>query len=157
MPGRRPLTPDRAAEIALDADAGNLAIAVSKKQVTEQQAVARLALIAPGRPDLVAAVAAVVEHGRAVRLADWPPADTTLMLLRRAERVTLGRVKLVGPDGVSVEQVTLTGKQGGPPVRFLRLRHHGRHVGDYRTVEQLARHVDLATLVEELPPPAERP
>ena len=57
---------------------------------------------------------------------------------------------------MSVEQVTLTGKHGGPPVRYLRLRHHGHHVGDYRTVEELARHVDLATLVEEPPAPEDR-
>jgi hypothetical protein len=57
MPGRRPLTSDRAAEIALDAEAGNLAIALSKGQVSEEQAVGRLALIAPGRPDLVDAAA----------------------------------------------------------------------------------------------------
>ena len=31
-----------------------------------------------------------------------------------------------------------------------------RHIGDYRTVEELARYVDLATLVEELPPPEDR-
>jgi hypothetical protein len=139
--------------VALDADAGNLAIALTKRQVTAEQAVARLALDAPCRPDLVDHVAAAVELGRAPRLADWPPAHTTVMLLRRAGQVALGRVKLVGPDGVSVEQVTLTGKRAGPPVRYLRLRHYGHRVGDYRTVEELARHVDLATLVEELPPP----
>jgi hypothetical protein len=50
----------------------------------------------------------------------------------------------------------LIGKQGGPPRRYLRLRHHGRHIGDYRTVEQLAEQVDLASLVEELPPPEQR-
>jgi hypothetical protein len=55
------------------------------------------------------------------------------MLLRGAEQVTLRRVKLVGLDGVSIEQVTLTGKHGGPPVRYLRLRHRGHHVGDYRS------------------------
>ena len=78
------------------------------------------------------------------------------MLLRRAEQLTVGRVKLVGPDEVSVEQVTPTGKHGGPHVRCLRLRHHGQHVGDYRTVEELARHVDLAKQVKELPPPQDR-
>ena len=56
---------------------------------------------------------------------------------------------MVGPGGVRVEQVTLTGKDGGPAVRYLRLRRYGWYVGDYRTVEQLAQHVDIATLVEE--------
>jgi hypothetical protein len=83
----------------LDAEAGNLAIAASKQQLPEQQAVARLALAAPCRPDLIASVATAVERGRALRLADWPPAETTVMLLRRAEQLTLGRAKLVGPDG----------------------------------------------------------
>jgi hypothetical protein len=78
------------------------------------------------------------------------------MLLRRAEQVTLGRVRLVGPDRVTVEQVTLTRKQEGPSVGYLRLRHHGHHVGDYRIVEELARHVDLTTLVEELSPAEDR-
>jgi hypothetical protein len=126
---------------------------LTKRQITAQQAVARLALDAPCRPELVDNVAAAVEHGRALRLAEWPPTETTVMLLRRAEQVALGRVKLIGPDGASVEQVTLTGKRDGPPIRYLRLRHHGHHVGDYRAVEELARHVHLATLVEELPPP----
>ena len=57
---------------------------------------------------------------------------------------------------MGVEQATLTGKHGGPPVRYLRLQRHGHHVGDYRTVEEFAQHVDLATLVEELPPPEDR-
>jgi len=140
----------------LDAAAGNLAIALSKPQVTEQQAVAQLALDAPCRPDLLDSVATDIERGRARRLVNWPPAETTAMLLRRAEQVTLGRVKLVGPDEVSPDQVTLIGKREGTPIRYLRLRHHGHHVGDYRTVEELARHLDLATLVEELPPVEDR-
>ncbi len=156
MPGRRPLTPDQHAHIALDARAGVLAIKVVKHRTTVQQAVAELALIAPCRPELIDETVAVVERGRQLRFEDWPPADTTLMLLRRAKRVTLGRVKLVGPDGVSVEQVTLTGKHGERPIQYLRLRHYGHHVGNYRTVDELARHVDLATLVEELPSSGER-
>jgi hypothetical protein len=78
------------------------------------------------------------------------------MLLGRAEQVTLGRVRVVGPDGVSVERVTLTGKHDGRPVRYLRLRHHRHRVGDHRTVEELTQYVDLATLVEELPLPEDR-
>jgi hypothetical protein len=70
--------------------------------------------------------------------------------------VTLGRVKLVGPDGVSVEQVTVVWNDGNPPRHVLRLRWRGQFVGDYRTVDELARHVDLATLVEQLPPATQR-
>jgi hypothetical protein len=36
------------------------------------------------------------------------------------------------------------------------MRQDGRYVGDFPTVEESARNVDLSTLVEELPPPAER-
>jgi hypothetical protein len=36
------------------------------------------------------------------------------------------------------------------------LRHHGDYVGDYRTSEEPAGHVDLATLVQELPPTEDR-
>jgi hypothetical protein len=156
MPGRRPLTPDQHARIALGARAGVLAIDVVKGQAAAERAVAELALIVPGRPDLVDESMAVVERGREVRLADWPPSATTLMLLGRAKRVTLGRVKLVGPNGVSVEQVTVVWNDGNPPRQVLRLRRHGRFVGDDRTVQELARHVDVATLVEELPPLGER-
>lgn len=49
MPAGRPLTSDKVAEIALHAEAGNLGERLSKRQVTEEQAVARLALISPGR------------------------------------------------------------------------------------------------------------
>jgi hypothetical protein len=35
---------------------------------------------------------------------------------------------------------------------LLRLTQDGYHVGDHPTVEDLARQVDLALLVEELPP-----
>jgi hypothetical protein len=41
----------------LDAHAGNLAIAMTKQQVTERQTVARVALDAPCRPDLIDSVA----------------------------------------------------------------------------------------------------
>src|SRR6266536_2185278 len=105
--GGRPLTQDRAAQIALDTETGNLAIGVVKRRVTEEQAVARLALLAPGRPDLVDAVVDVIER-------------PGLALLRRVRRVTLGDVALVGPDGVRVRQV-VAGVRGGEPRPLLRL------------------------------------
>jgi hypothetical protein len=64
-------------------------------------------------------------------------------------------VALVGPGGMRVEQVTVVwrGQRGaGVPRRMLRLTRAGRLVGEYRTVEELARYVDLSTLVDELPP-----
>jgi len=72
MPGRRPLAPDQHVRIALGARAGVLAIDVVKGHAAAERAVTELALIAPGRPDLVDQTTAVVERGREVRLADWP-------------------------------------------------------------------------------------
>jgi hypothetical protein len=152
--GRRPLTEDRRIDVLLDARSGVLAIQVVKGEVRPERAVAELALIAACRADLVDEMLALVRRARSLRVADWPPVVTTLMLLERTRRVTLGDVALVGPGGVRIEQVTLTGKSGGPPVRYLRLRRHGSYVGDYRTVEQLAKQIDISTLVEELEPQA---
>ena len=120
--GGRPLTQDRAAQIALDTETGNLAIGVVKRRVTEEQAVARLALLAPGRPDLVDAVVDVIERPGLPHPVDvdWPPRATRLALLRRVRRVTLGDVALVGPDGVRVRQV-VAGVRGGEPRPLLRL------------------------------------
>jgi len=147
--GRRPLTEDQHRNIALHAQSGVLAIAVVRGGLTAERAVAELALIVPCRPDLVDQVIALVERGMSLGHADWPPSETTLRLLGRTREVTLGSVALVGPGGVRVDQVTLTGKNGGPPVRYLRLRRYDAYIGDYRTVEQLAQHVDIAALVEE--------
>jgi hypothetical protein len=49
---------------------------------------------------------------------------------------------------VSVEHVTYTDKLGHTR-RVLRLKRHGVFVGDYRTVDELARHVDVGALREE--------
>ena len=58
-------------------------------------------------------------------------------------------MKLTGPAGVTVEDVAYTDKRGHL-VRVLRLRRRGVHLGDFRTVEELAAHVDLSQLHEEL-------
>ena len=42
---------------------------------------AELALTVPGRPDLVDETTAVYLRGRELGHADWPPSETTLMLL----------------------------------------------------------------------------
>jgi len=82
------------------------------------------------------------------REVEWPPRTVQIDLLSSSERVTLGTVRLTGPGGVSVEHVTYTDKLGHTH-RVLRLRRHGVFVGDFRTVEELGRQVDLATLREE--------
>ena len=56
---------------------------------------------------------------------------------------------LTGPDGVRVEQIRVDRLDGAGVRTLLRLTHHGRWTADCRTVEELARYVDLARLVEE--------
>jgi hypothetical protein len=79
---------------------------------------------------------------------EWPPRSVQIALLDSSFRVTLGDVRLTGPGGVTVEHVTYTDKLGYTR-RVLRLKRHGVFVGDFRTVEELGRHVDVATLREE--------
>jgi hypothetical protein len=62
--------------------------------------------------------------------------------------VHLGEVRLRGEDGETVEVVAyLDTMQTHRQV--YRLRRHGRHVGDYSSVDELGEHVDLSTLVED--------
>ena len=146
MPSR-PLSPDRAAEVRLHTWAGTHASKVAKGQLSRASAVAVLALIAPCRPELVRLVIDRLAAGSPTGTL-WPPRSVQLDLLRSAERVTLGVVHLSGPGGVTVEQVTYTDKLGYRR-RVLRLRRHGVFLGDYSSVEELARHVDLETLRED--------
>ena len=146
MPSR-PLTRDRAAEVRLHTWAGTHASRVVKRTMSRAAAVAVLSLIAPCRPELVRLVIDRIASGSPTA-ADWPPRSVQLDLLRSAERVTMGVVPLAGPEGVSVEQVTYADKLGYRH-RVLRLRRHGVFVGDYGTVEELSRHVDLAALRED--------
>ena len=152
MPSR-PLTRDRAAEVRLHTWAGTHASKVTKRRMSRAAAVAALSLVAPCRPDLVRTVIDRIAHGSPTA-ADWPPRSVQLDLLESAERVTLGIVHLRGPEGVTVEQVTYTDKLGYQR-RVLRLRRSGVFVGDFRSVEELARHVDLSTLREDADPPDE--
>ena len=152
--GRRPLTPDRYASVTLYTDAGTFAVRIARREMTEPAAVAGLALdVPPGRTDILDGVAATIRNPAMTRAADldWPPRASQLALLARARRVMVGDVALVGPGGARVEQVEVTWP-GQPARRLLRLTVAGRHVGDYRSVDELARRVDLSTLIEELPP-----
>lgn len=127
--------------------AQTLASAVSRGVTSRRHAVAALALVAPCRPDL-----AQVVRGRigSVPAADveWPPRSVQLDLLESSRRVTLGRVKLTGPGGVTVEHVTYTDKLGYTR-KVLRLKRHGVFVADFRSVDDLSKEVDVATLQEE--------
>ena len=145
MPSR-PLSRDRAAVVRLHTWAGTHASKVAKRQLTRGSAVAVLAMVAPCRHDLLRTVMERLAAGSPTA-ADWPPRSVQLSLLESAERVTLGAVLLTGPEGVTVEHVTYTDKLGYHR-KVLRLRRHGAFIRDFRTVEELAAEVDLATLRE---------
>lgn len=150
MPSR-PLSADRSLEVRLHTRAGTVASAVGHGTTTRAAAVAVLSLVAPCRPDVVRTVRARIGSVRS-REVEWPPLPVQIELLSSAERVTLGDVRLTGPGGVTVEHVTYTDKLGYTR-KVLRLRRHGVFVGDYRTVDELGRQVDLATLREQPDPP----
>jgi hypothetical protein len=143
----RPLSADRALEVRLHTRAGTAASAVGHGTTTRAAAVAALSLVVPCRPDVVRTVLARI-RSVTPRPVEWPPLPVQAELLSSLERVTLGTVKLTGPGGVTVEHVTYTDKLGYSR-KVLRLRRHGVFVGDYRTVEELSREVDLAALREE--------
>ena len=145
MPSR-PLSRDRAAQVRLQTWAGTHASKVAKRQLTRGSAVAALAMVAPCRPELVRSVIDRMVKGSPTA-ADWPPRSVQVSLLESAERVTLGAVHLTGPGGVTVEHVTYTDKLGYTR-KVLRLRRNGVFIRDFRTVEELAKEVDLATLRE---------
>ena len=145
MPSR-PLSPDRALEVRLHTWAGTHASKVAKGRMSRRAAVAVLSLVAPCRPELVRGVIDRLVAGSPAA-ADWPPRSVQISLLESAERVTLGRVQLTGPGGVTVEHVTYADKLGYQR-KVLRLRRSGVFIRDFRTVEELAKEVDLATLRE---------
>jgi hypothetical protein len=149
MPSR-PLSADRSLEVRLHTRAGTLASAVARGLTTRRQAVAVLALVAPCRSELHERVLARIGSVPAAEV-EWPPRSVQVELLNSSIRVTLGTVKLTGPGGVTVEHVTYTDKIGYTR-RVLRLKRHGVFIGDYRTVEELGKQVDVGTLTEEEPP-----
>ena len=146
MPSR-PLSADRSLEVRLHTRAGTLAGAVARGATTPGQAVAVLALVAPCRSELHERVRDRIGSVPAAEV-EWPPRSVQIELLDSSIRVTLGTVKLTGPGGVTVEHVTYTDKIGHTH-RVLRLKRHGVFVGDYRSVDELGRQVDVGTLREE--------
>ncbi|HST63752.1 MAG TPA: hypothetical protein VLM05_01070 [Mycobacteriales bacterium] len=146
MPSR-PLSADRSLEVRLHTRAGTLASAVVRGVTTRRHAVAVLALVAPCRTELHERVRARIASVPAAEV-EWPPRSVQVELLNSSIRVTLGSVKLTGPGGVTVEHVTYTDKIGYTR-RVLRLKRHGVFIGDFRTVEELGKHVDVGSLTEE--------
>jgi thioesterase domain-containing protein len=143
MPSR-PLSADRTLEVRLHTRAGTLASAVARGVTTRGQAVAALSLIAPCRPELTERVLARIGSIPPAEV-EWPPRSVQVALLDSSFQVTQGTVRLSGPGGVTVQHVTYPDKLGYIR-RVLRLARHGAHVGDYRTVEELGRHVDVESL-----------
>ena len=146
MPSR-PLSADRTLEVRLHTRAGTLASAVARGVSSRGQAVAELSLVAPCRPELTERVLARVGSVPPAEV-EWPPRAVQVALLDSSLEVTLGTVRLTGPGGVTVEHVIYTDKLGYTR-RVLRLERHGVVVGDFRTVEELGQHVDVATLRAE--------
>ena len=67
---------------------------------------------------------------------------------RATTRSDTDYVRLRGPGGITVEQVDYEDKAGHRQ-RVLRARQYGVHLGDFRSVEELANVVDVSELVEE--------
>jgi hypothetical protein len=147
MPSR-PLSPDRHAITQLHTRIDVEAIAVTKGETGRGAAVARLAtLVPPTRLDLVDEVMARIGTRKADR-KDWPPYRLVCELVTRVKATHLAEVKLRGPDGETVEVVSYVDKMQTRRDVY-RLRRHGRHVGDYKSVEDPGKQVDLATLLED--------
>lgn len=148
MPSR-PLSADRTLEVRLHTRAGTLASAVARGLISPGRAVAALSLVAPCRPELTERVRSRIASVPSADV-EWPPRSVQITLLDSSLRVALGTVKLTGPGGVTVEHVTYTDKLGYER-RVLRLKRHGVFVGDFRSVEELGRHVEVASLSEDEP------
>jgi hypothetical protein len=146
MPSR-PLSADRTLEVRLHTRAGTLSSATARGVITHGQAVAALSLVAPCRPELTERVLTRIGSVPPAEV-EWPPRSVQVVLLESALRVARGIVSLTGPAGVSVQHVTYTDKLGYTR-RVLRLARHGVLVGDYRTVDELGRHVDVDSLTED--------
>ncbi len=56
---------------------------------------------------------------------------------------------MVSPDGYRVERIVLQRSLRRPPRPYLRVTWRGNWIADCRSVAEVARYVDLATLVEE--------
>jgi hypothetical protein len=110
--------------------------------------VARLAtLVPPTRVDLVDEVMARIDTRKADR-KNWPPYSLVCELATKVKATHLGEVKLRGPNGETVEAVSYVDKMQTRR-QVYRLKQHGVWIGDYKSVEELGKHVDLSTLVED--------
>jgi hypothetical protein len=143
-----PLSADRKAVTQLHTRIDVEAIAITKGDTDRSAAVPRLAaLVPPLRVDLVDEVIYRIGKRRMDRVP-WPPYGLVCELASKVKAVHLGEVKLWGPDGETVEVVSYVDKMQTRRDVY-RLRRRGTFIGDYRTVDELGKHVDLSTLVED--------
>ncbi|HEX6755487.1 MAG TPA: hypothetical protein VF109_06030 [Mycobacteriales bacterium] len=131
---------DEMAYQRLDATVGRVAADVAAGRMDFRRGVARIAMSAPGRPDLLDRVLETERRLRGAHLGASPPSDATLDLLTAARSVVAGEVALIGPSGVRVEQAPAS------PHPVLRLRSRNGPVRECRSLDELARHVDLSAL-----------
>jgi hypothetical protein len=130
----------------LDTQVTTAAAAVHSGRLDRSRAVAEIALAAPGRIDLLDQIMNARRRSGGSQQANRPPAETALDLIESARRVIIGEATLAGPDGVRVEQTVPPGADRITRT-LLRLTKNGRWECDCRTADELARHVDVSTLV----------
>jgi len=130
----------------LDTQVTAAAVAVDGGRLDRVRAVAQLALAAPGRIDLLDRIVHTRRRLAGGQQASPPPVDTALDLAESARRVVMGEATLAGPDGVRVEQTVPPGADRVTRT-VLRLTKNGRWEADCRTVDELARHIDVSKLV----------
>jgi hypothetical protein len=149
-PSRRPSTQHERVVIHFRTRAAVEAIDITKDRTTKEAAVARLVLIVPpARVDLVDRVVDVVAQDMSREQPSWPPADEVRELVHRVRRVHLGEIGLRGPDGVTVDVLSYVDGMGIAREVF-RTMQGGVVVRECRTAEELARLVDVDTLVEDV-------
>jgi hypothetical protein len=135
IPAQHPAADERAFS-RLDDETARVATAVAAGTMDFRHAVARIAMAAPGRVDLLDRVLETERRMEGVQIGNAPPSDVTIRLLTVARRVVAGEVALVGPAGVRIEQAS----------SVLRLIHPDRTTHEYRSAKELSRDVDLGTL-----------
>jgi hypothetical protein len=148
MPSR-PLSADTKAMVKLQTRLDNEAMDITKGRTDMPAAVARLMqLIPPARVDLADEVLVRVGRRDLDQTRDWPPVHLVHQLAFRVKRMHLGEMRMRGPDGVVVDEIRYRDKMQQDR-RVYRLQQHGVFVGEFKTPEELGKHVDLAALVEE--------
>ena len=138
---RRHPAADERAYARVDEETARVAAAVAAGRMEFRQAVAKIALAAAGRLDLLDRVIETERRMSGVQIGATAPSEVTLKLLTTARRVVSGEVALVAPTGVRVEQAS----------SGLRLIHPDRTTREYRSAKELSRHLDLDSLAVDAP------